>query len=99
MYFVSKVLQGPETRYQAIEKVVLAVVFTTRRLRHYFESFTVIVMTDLPIHKVLQKPDIAGQMVHWAIEFSEFDIQYEPRGPVKGQVYADFMVELALEGL
>jgi len=56
-------------------------------------------MTDLPIHKVLQKPDIAGQMVHWAIEFSEFDIQYEPRGPVKGQVYADFMVELALEGL
>jgi len=33
-------------------------------------------------------------MVHGAIELSEFDIQYEPRGSIKGQVYADFMVEL-----
>jgi len=53
IYFVSKVLQGPEVRYQAIEKATLAVVFSTRRLPHYFQSFTVIVMTDLPIRKVL----------------------------------------------
>ena len=48
VYFVSKVLQGPETRYQALEKATLAVVFSARRLRHYFHSFTVVVMTDLP---------------------------------------------------
>ena len=29
------------------------------------------------------------------MELSEFDIQYEPRGPIKGQVYADFVVELS----
>ncbi|XP_068466418.1 uncharacterized protein [Phaseolus vulgaris] len=52
-------------------------------------------MTDLPIRKVLQKPNVAGRMVRWAIEVSEFDIQYEPRGPIKGHVYADFMVELS----
>ena len=46
-------LQGPEERYKEIETVALAVVFTTRRLRHYFHNFTVIVMTDLPIRKVL----------------------------------------------
>jgi len=73
VYFVSKVLQGPKTRYQAIEKAALAVVFTVQRFCHYFQSFTVIVMTDLPIHKVLQKPDIAGRMVRWAVEFSKFD--------------------------
>jgi len=28
VYFVTKVLQGPKTRFQAIEKVALAVVFT-----------------------------------------------------------------------
>jgi len=50
-------------RYQAIEKVGLVVVFAARRLRHYFQSFTVIVMTDLPIRKVLQKYDVAGRMV------------------------------------
>jgi len=77
IYSVSKVLQGPEVRYQALEKAALAVVFSARRLRHYFQSFTVVVMTDLPIHKVLQKPDVAGRMVRWAVELSEFDVQYE----------------------
>jgi len=80
VYFVSKVLQGLEVRYQAIEKDDLVVVFTARRLCPYFQSFTVIVMTNLPIRKVLQKSDNAGQMVRWAVELSEFDIQYEPRG-------------------
>jgi len=53
IYFVSKVLQGPEVRYQTLEKAALAVVFSARRLRHYFQSFTIVVMTDLPICKVL----------------------------------------------
>ena len=97
IYFVSKVLQGPEVRYLALEKAVLAVVFSARRLRHYFQSFTVLVMTDLPIQKVLKKPDVARRMVKWAVELSEFDIRYEPRGPIKGQIFADFVVELSSE--
>ena len=97
IYFVSKVLQGPEVRYQALEKAALAVVFSARRLRHYFQSFAVWVMTDLPIQKVLKKPDVAGRMVKWAVELSEFDIKYEPRGPIKGQIFADFVVELSFE--
>jgi len=98
IYFVSKALQGPEMRYQSLEKAALAVVFSTRRLRHYFHSFTVVVMTDLPIQKVLQKLDVAGRMVRWAVELSEFDIVYEPRGCIKGQIYADFVAELSPGG-
>jgi len=70
-------------------------VFSAQRLCHYFQSFTVIVRTDLPIRKVLQKLDVAGRMVCWAIELSEFDVQYEPKGPIKGQVYVDFVIELS----
>jgi len=55
-------------------------------------------MTNLPIQKVLQKPDVAGRMVRWAVELSEFEIQYEPRGSIKGQVYADFIAELSPGG-
>ena len=95
IYFVSKVLQGPEVRYQVLEKAALAVVFLARRLDHYFQSFTVVVMTDLSIRKVLQKPNVAGRMVRWAVEILEFDVQYKPRGPIKGQVYADFVLELS----
>jgi len=93
------VLQGLEVRYQALEKATLAVVFSARRLRHYFQSFTILVMTDLPVQKVLKKPDVAGRMVKWAVELSEFDIKYEPRGPIKGQVFADFVVELSSENV
>jgi len=34
-------------------------------------------------------------MVRWAVELSEFDVQYEPIGPITGQVYVDFVVELS----
>jgi len=57
-----------------------------------------IVMINLPIQKVLQKPVIAGRMVRWEVELFEFDVQYEPRGLIKGQMYIDFMVELSSEG-
>ena len=85
----------PEVRYQALEIAALAVVFSSRRLRHYFQSFTIMVMTDLPIRKVLQKPDVARRMARWVVELSEFDIHYEPRGPFKGQISTDFVVELS----
>ena len=96
---MSKALQGPETRYQSLEKAALAVVFSAQRLRHYFHRFTMVVMTDLPIQNVLQKPDVAGRMVRWAVELSEFDIQYEPKGSIKGKVYADFVAELTPGGV
>ena len=31
-------------------------------------------MIDLPIRKVLKNPDVAGKMVRWAVELSEFDV-------------------------
>ena len=44
----------------------------------------------------MQKLDVVGRMARWGVELSEFDVQYEPRGPIKGQVYADFVIELSL---
>ena len=45
--------------------------------------------------QLAETPDVAGRMVRWAVELSEFDVQYEPRGPIKGQVYTNFVVELS----
>ncbi|RDX70210.1 Retrovirus-related Pol polyprotein from transposon 17.6, partial [Mucuna pruriens] len=95
IYFTSKVLQGPEKRYQKIEKAALAVVTASRRLRPYFQSYSIIVRTDLPIKQVLRKPDLAGRMVAWSVQLSEFDVLFERRGHVKAQVLADFVNELS----
>lgn len=32
-------------------------------------------------------------MVKWLVEISEFDIEYHPRGAIKGQAVADFIAE------
>nr|KYP35075.1 Retrovirus-related Pol polyprotein from transposon 17.6 [Cajanus cajan] len=94
IYFVSRVLQGAESRYQKIEKLALTIVITARKLRHYFQSYETAIRTDYPIRQVLQKPDLAGRMMKWSIELSEFAIKYKPRGAIKAQVLADFLVEL-----
>ncbi|XP_014498083.1 uncharacterized protein LOC106759429 [Vigna radiata var. radiata] len=94
VYFVSRTLQDAETRYRQVEKVALALLHATRRLRPYFQSHQVVVRTNHPISKVLRKPDLAGRMVAWAIELSEFGMRYEPRGSIRGQHLADFAAEL-----
>ncbi|RDX84095.1 Retrovirus-related Pol polyprotein from transposon 17.6, partial [Mucuna pruriens] len=83
VYFISKTLQEPERRYQKIEKGALALVIASRRLRPYFQSFSIIVRTDMPIQQVLRKPDLAGRMVAWSVQLSEFDISFEKRGTNK----------------
>jgi ribonuclease HI len=94
IYFVSRTLRGAELRYQKLEKLSLAVIVTARRLRQYFQSHKVIIKTDHPIKQVLKKPDLAGRMVAWSIELSEFDITFSPRGSIKSQVLADFVLEM-----
>nr|KYP55442.1 Retrovirus-related Pol polyprotein from transposon 17.6 [Cajanus cajan] len=98
VYFVSRLLQDSETRYQLIEKATLELVHTSRRLQHYFQSNRVVVHTDYPISKVLGKPELAGRMMAWSIELSQFDITFKPRGPIKAQCLADFMNELHPQG-
>jgi len=94
VYFVSRTLHAAETRYQMIEKVALALMLTVRRMRPHFQNHEVTVRTNYPIYKILSKPDLAGRMIGWSVEFSEFDIRYEPRGAIKSQCLTDFAAEL-----
>nr|KYP48911.1 Retrovirus-related Pol polyprotein from transposon opus [Cajanus cajan] len=80
--------------YQRIEKLALAILITATKLRHYFQSHEVVIRMDYPIRQVLQKPDLAGRMMKWSVELSEFAIKYEPRGAIKAQALADFLIEL-----
>ncbi|XP_015944522.1 uncharacterized protein LOC107469657 [Arachis duranensis] len=94
VYFVSKALQGAKLRYSKLEKLALALLTSSHRLRQNFQSHKVVVRTDQAIRQVLQKPDLAGRMMTWAIELSQYDLQYEPRHAIKAQAMADFLVEV-----
>ncbi|KAL0368064.1 UNVERIFIED_CONTAM: Transposon Ty3-G Gag-Pol polyprotein [Sesamum calycinum] len=97
VYYVSKVLQGAEPRYSQIEKLALSLVIAARKLRPYFQSHQVTVLTNHPLKQLLASPKLSGRMVKWAVELSEYGIEFHPRPAIKAQVLADFVVELAYD--
>ena len=63
VYYVSQAFQGAESRYPRIEKIALALIVVLRKLRQYFQANSILVMTDQPIKKSMNKPEAAGRMV------------------------------------
>ncbi|GJX97806.1 reverse transcriptase domain-containing protein [Tanacetum coccineum] len=59
IYFVSRALRGPEVNYTAMEKLVLALVHASKRLRRYFQAHPIIVIIDQPIKNILSNPEVA----------------------------------------
>ncbi|KAL0344631.1 UNVERIFIED_CONTAM: hypothetical protein Sradi_4294400 [Sesamum radiatum] len=92
VYYVSRMLQGAEKRYTQIEKLALALVVTARKLRPYFQSHKVIVLTNHPLRHIMTKPDASERLVKWAVELGEYDIEYQGRTSIKAQALADFIV-------
>ena len=45
VYYMSKSLHEAEVRYLPLEKAILAIVYATRKLPHYFQSHTIFVLT------------------------------------------------------
>ena len=93
VYYTSRALKGAEGRYPLMEKLAFALITASRKLRHYFQAHVIIVMTDHPLKKSMNKLESAGRLIQWAIELSEFDIRYQPRNAIKAQALADFIVE------
>ena len=82
-------------RYPEIEKLALALVVATRKLRPFFQSHVILVPTNHPLRQVLQNPDVSGRLIKWAIELGEFDIKFVLRTAIKGQPVTDFMAEFS----
>ena len=83
-----------KARYKTMEKMFLALMMAKKKLRHHFESHTIIEMTNFLIRQVLSKPNLSRRLTEWAIELGVYDIKYAPRTMKRGQVVADFLVEI-----
>ena len=81
VYYVNQAFQGVEARYPRIDKIAFALIVASRKLRPYFQANPILVMTDQPIRKSMNKPKVAGRMVQWAIELSPSSTT--PRQPLR----------------
>ena len=65
----------------------------SRKLRHYFQAHVINVITDHLLKKAMNKLEVAGRLIQWAVELSELDIKYQPRHAIKAQALVDFIAE------
>ena len=93
VYYTRRALRRAEERYLPMEKLAFVLVAAARKLKPYFQAHTIVVLTDRPLRQAMSNLDAAGKLALWAIELSEFDIQYRPQTAIKRRVVADFIAE------
>ena len=71
----------------------MAIMYATRKLSHYFQAHTMVVLTQLPLQALLQKSDYTSRIAKWRTMLGAYDVKYMPQTVTKGQVLVDFMVE------
>jgi hypothetical protein len=54
VYFISEVLSETKICYPQVQKLLYAVILTRRKLRHYFESHPVTVVSSFPLGEIIQ---------------------------------------------
>ena len=63
VYYCSRALRGADERYPNMEKLILALVTTARKLRPYFKAHTIKIPIEYPMKQVLHKPETSGRLM------------------------------------
>jgi hypothetical protein len=93
VYFVSKILSLSKKNYTELEKVLYAVLMASRKLRHYFQAYHIIIPSLQPLKDIMRNREATGRIGKWAAELNEFFIDYVHRSSIQSQALADFFVD------
>jgi ribonuclease HI len=93
VYFISEVLSETKICYPQIQKLLYVVILTRQKLRHYFESHPVTVVSSFPLGEIIQCREASGRIAKWAVEIMGETISFAPWKAIKSQVLADFVAE------
>ena len=95
IYYLSKRMLEYEVKYVMIERLCLALVWATRRLRHYMTEYSVHLISRLdPLRYLFDRPALTGRLMRWLVLLTEFDIQYVSQKSIKGSIVADHLASL-----
>ncbi|WKA00122.1 hypothetical protein VitviT2T_018512 [Vitis vinifera] len=97
IYYLSKRMLKYECKYIMIERLCLAVVWATRRLRHYMTEYFVLLVSRLdPLRYLFDRPVLTSGLMRWLVLLTEFDIHYVTQKSVKGSIVADHLASLPI---
>jgi hypothetical protein len=93
VYFVSEVLSPSKRNYIELEKVLYDVLMASRKIRHYFQSYHIIVPSSQPLKDIIRNRDATGRVGKWAAELNEFTIDFVHRSSIQSQAITDFIAD------
>ncbi|XP_028060602.1 uncharacterized protein LOC114264207 [Camellia sinensis] len=94
VYYISRKVNGVESRYTLIERHCLALIFIAQKLRHYFLAHPIQVMTwSDPVHYLLSKPTLTGKMEIWLLVLVEYEIASVTPKAIKSQTLVDLLAQ------
>jgi hypothetical protein len=76
-----------------MQKLVYAILVTKRKLRHYFDTHPITVVSNYPLGEVIQSPKAEERITKWALKLMGQNLSYAPHNAIKSQVLADFIAE------
>ncbi|KAL2497602.1 Ribonuclease H [Abeliophyllum distichum] len=80
-----------------MEKLTLALITTSKKLKPYFQAYVIEVLTNYPLRQVLRKPDASERLLKRTIELSQLDVQFRLMSSIKGQAVTDFIANFTKE--
>src|SRR3954469_18776341 len=93
IYYLSMLLNKSQQRYPHYQKLLLAVIVTSRKVSHYFDEHPITIVSNAPLADILNNPGATGRVAEWNIELSPRDLQFKHPTTMKAQVLPDFLVE------
>ncbi|XP_026420294.1 uncharacterized protein LOC113316297 [Papaver somniferum] len=97
IFYVSKTFNSAETNYPKIEKLILALVYASQKLRIYFQYHNIKVLKRIPIDSVLKNSKRTGRVERWNMQIDLFGLKYEVQTLTKSHIVAVFLVEFPSE--
>jgi hypothetical protein len=83
VYYISEVLSDSKVRYPHVQKLLYALLITSRKLRHYFDEHKITMVTDFPLNDILHNHDSIGCISKCAVKLGALNIEFTPCKAIK----------------